>query len=27
MGSDSYYEDPAIAELERHKRKTAILKW
>ena len=27
MGSDSYYEDPAISELERHNRKTAILKW
>lgn len=27
IGSDSYYEDPAISELERHERKTTILKW
>jgi sialic acid synthase SpsE/mannose-6-phosphate isomerase-like protein (cupin superfamily) len=27
IGSDSYYEDPAISELERHERKTSILKW
>jgi sialic acid synthase SpsE/D-lyxose ketol-isomerase len=27
IGTDSYYDDPAISELERHERKTAILKW
>lgn len=27
IGSDSYYEDPVISELERYERKTAILNW
>jgi hypothetical protein len=27
IGSDSYYEDPAISDLERHQRKTDIANW
>lgn len=27
IGSDSYYEDPAISEIDRQDRKTNILKW
>jgi N-acetylneuraminate synthase len=27
VGSDSYYEDPAIAELDRSARKTILTDW